>query len=407
MAHTICGIDVGAYSVKFAFLEVGFRTNHAARAAGDRGARRRRAAAAAADGRRARGLWRRSRARSTPYLGAAAAISSRSACWSCRSRIRARSIRSSATSWRAQIVHAIEDVVFDHLVVGQRPEGSTVLAAAAKRDDLAAHRGRRGGSAASTRARCSRRRSIYRTLLPFAGATSSRRASHPVPGGARLRPPAHQHLLRPRRRADLRADDPARRRAPDRRDREGVQRRRRARRAGQARRRVPRQPGAARRPRRSASSWTPCCARRWRRRSASCARRWPASARPTDSTSTRCWWWAAAGGSAGLLPFLEAELGIPARFPSIRPGAGVGRRGVRATVAGEEGAAPESDTYALAPAIAIAAQPRLARDRLPPRAVRLPRQLLDPAPEGAAHRRAGGGAAAGGRPRRRRPVLAT
>ena len=26
MAHTICGIDVGAYSVKFAFLEVGFRT---------------------------------------------------------------------------------------------------------------------------------------------------------------------------------------------------------------------------------------------------------------------------------------------------------------------------------------------------------------------------------------------
>src|SRR4029078_698572 len=26
MAHTICGIDVGAFSVKFAFLEVGFRT---------------------------------------------------------------------------------------------------------------------------------------------------------------------------------------------------------------------------------------------------------------------------------------------------------------------------------------------------------------------------------------------
>ena len=26
MAHTICGIDVGTYSVKFAFFEVGFRT---------------------------------------------------------------------------------------------------------------------------------------------------------------------------------------------------------------------------------------------------------------------------------------------------------------------------------------------------------------------------------------------
>ena len=45
-----------------------------------------------------------------------------------------------------QIVHAIEDVVFDHLVVGQRPEGATVMAAAARREDLA--RARRGGRGA-------------------------------------------------------------------------------------------------------------------------------------------------------------------------------------------------------------------------------------------------------------------
>ena len=88
------------------------------------------------------------------------------------------------------------------------------------------------------------------------------------------------------------------------------------------------------------------------------------------------------GRLAGLLPFLEAELGIPARYPSIRPALEAGGE-QSADVAGEEGAAPESDSYALAAAIAIGASRRLARDRLPPRAVRLPRQLLDPAPEGA------------------------
>ena len=37
-----------------------------------------------------------------------------------------------------QIVNAIEDVVFDHLVAADKPEGTTILAAAAKREDLAA-----------------------------------------------------------------------------------------------------------------------------------------------------------------------------------------------------------------------------------------------------------------------------
>ena len=60
------------------------------------------------------------------------------------------------------------------------------------------------------------------------------------------------------------------------------------------------------------------------------------------------------GRLAGLLPFLDAELGIPARHPAIRPALEAG--GARsADVAGEEGAAPESDSYALAAAIAIAA----------------------------------------------------
>ena len=54
-----------------------------------------------------------------------------------------------------QIVHAIEDVVFDHLVVGQRPEGSTVMAAAARREDLAAL-DRGGGGAGDSPARAVR-----------------------------------------------------------------------------------------------------------------------------------------------------------------------------------------------------------------------------------------------------------
>ena len=88
------------------------------------------------------------------------------------------------------------------------------------------------------------------------------------------------------------------------------------------------------------------------------------------------------GRLAGLLPFLEAELGVPARFPSVRPALESG--GERsADVAGEEGAAPESDAYALAAAIAIARQPRLARDRLSPRA----RSSTAPASRSCARRR--------------------
>jgi len=61
------------------------------------------------------------------------------------------------------------------------------------------------------------------------------------------------------------------------------------------------------------------------------------------------------GRLAGLLPFLEAELGIPARYPSVRPALESGGD-QSADSAGEEGAAPESDPHALAAAIAIAAR---------------------------------------------------
>ena len=284
--------------------------------------------------------------------GACRAISSRCACWSCRSPTRARSIRSSATSWKAQIVHAIEDVVFDHLVVGQRPEGSTVLAAAAQRDDLAA-------LIAAAEDRGIHPRSLFAAPvdLPRRCCRSPRTVeaagADPLPGGARLRPPAHQRLLRARRRADLRAHHPARRRAADRRDRQGVQRRRRARRAGQARRRVPRQPGAAGDHAAERQAGHRAARGAGADRSASCARRWPASA-PANRLRRR----RAAGGGrrrpagrSAAVP--RGRAGDPGPL-SFRPR----RRWNRAAsssadVAGAEGAAPESDSYALAAAIAL------------------------------------------------------
>jgi hypothetical protein len=60
------------------------------------------------------------------------------------------------------------------------------------------------------------------------------------------------------------------------------------------------------------------------------------------------------GRLAGLLPYLEAELGIPARYPSTRQALESGGQ-KSADGAGEEGAAPESDIHALASAIAIGA----------------------------------------------------
>ena len=73
-----------------------------------------------------------------------------------------------------QIVHAIEDVVFDHLVVGQRPEGATVLAAAARREDLAALVAAAEEHGVHPRALFAAPL-IYRTLLPAAAEGQARR----------------------------------------------------------------------------------------------------------------------------------------------------------------------------------------------------------------------------------------
>src|SRR5215831_5166855 len=133
MAHTICGIDVGTFSVKFAFLEVGFRTTtlrglmETTVAGGDAPLLQRQMDAVR------EGLAQIGEV--TPYLavgGDQLSVRVLELPFSDSRKIE----QVVGYELEGQIVHAIEDVVFDHLVVGQRPEGATVLAAAARRDDL-------------------------------------------------------------------------------------------------------------------------------------------------------------------------------------------------------------------------------------------------------------------------------
>ena len=362
MAHTICGIDVGAFSVKFAFLEVGFRTTtlrglmETAVPAGEA------PLLAAADGRRARGAG--------AGLGRGHALPGRPR----RSAVGARA--------RAAVLGFAQDRSGRRLRAGgpdrPRHRGRRVRSPGRRpaprgrdgdgggrpaRGPGGAHRGR-PRSTASTRARCSRRRSsTARCCRRAADATARRR---PLPGGARLRPPAHQHLLRARGRSGLRAHHPARRRAADGGDREGVQRRSRARRAGQAQRRVPGQPGpagdhaarreAGQRAARGAGADDPRAApdagqlpRQQplrRRRAAGGGRRRPAR-RAAAVPRGRA-------GHSRALSVGPARAGIGRRALGRRRGRGGGRARIRLLRAGRR----DRDRR----------EPRLARDRLPPRA---------------------------------------
>jgi Tfp pilus assembly PilM family ATPase len=136
MAHTVCGIDLGTFSVKFAFLEVGFRSTTLRglmeTAVPDGAAPLiERQLEAVRDG------LSQMAGEVTPYFAVPGDLLS----------VRVLDLPFSdprkidqvvGYELEGQIVSAIEDVVFDHLVVAHRPEGATVLAAAAKRDDLAA-----------------------------------------------------------------------------------------------------------------------------------------------------------------------------------------------------------------------------------------------------------------------------
>src|SRR6185295_15990901 len=131
MAHLICGIDLGAFSVKLAFMEIGFRTStlrgllETAVPSGDAPLVERQAEAVREGFAQAR--------EATPYFAIPG------------DQLSVRVLELPFADPRkidqvvgyeleGQIVHALEDVIFDHTVVGQTAEGSTVLAVAAKRE---------------------------------------------------------------------------------------------------------------------------------------------------------------------------------------------------------------------------------------------------------------------------------
>jgi general secretion pathway protein L len=135
MAHTVCGIDLGTYSVKLALLEAGFRgttlrgLDEIAVPGGDAPLIERQLQAA-------REALSQLGSEVTPYLavpGDQLSVRVLELPFS-----EARKIdQVVGYELESQIVNPIEDVVFDHLVVAQRTEGTTVLAAAARREDLA------------------------------------------------------------------------------------------------------------------------------------------------------------------------------------------------------------------------------------------------------------------------------
>lgn len=135
MAHLICGVDIGAFSVKLVFFDVGFRNSRfqgvveIAVPVGDAPLAERQASAVREGFAQAR--------EATAYLALPG------------DQLSVRVLDLPFTDPRkidqvvgyeleGQIVNPLEEVVFDHSVIRQGAEGSTVLAVAAKREDVAA-----------------------------------------------------------------------------------------------------------------------------------------------------------------------------------------------------------------------------------------------------------------------------
>jgi general secretion pathway protein L len=136
MAHTVCGIDLGAYSIKLAFLEAGFRATtlrgleEISVPEGEAPLVERQMAAVREGLARVPGEV-------TPYVAVAG------------DQLSVRVLELPFTDARkidqvvgyeleGQIVHALDDVVFDHVTVRSGDDGSHVLAVAARRDVVGA-----------------------------------------------------------------------------------------------------------------------------------------------------------------------------------------------------------------------------------------------------------------------------
>jgi type IV pilus assembly protein PilM len=350
MAHTVCGIDLGASSVKLAFYEAGFRATklrgleEVPVPAGEAPLIERQLAAVREGLSRVTGEV-------TPYLAVGGDQLSVRVLELPFSDVR-KIDQVVGYELESQIVNPIEDVVFDHLVAAQRPEGTTVLAAAAKREDLAA-------LIAAAEAQGLHPRSlfaapvIYRTLFP---ATPPVEEGAPVPCYAVL-DFGHERTnicivrdgnaiyARTIRRGGAQVTaaiakafnaDPAR--------------------AEQAKRgeafisgpgRVANNPLLTRLDSVLREALAPTI-RELRQTLAT----FTAGAKLEIDALLVV---GGGGRLGGLLHYLESELGIPARHPSVREVMESGGRHVDRDPAGLEAASPDSDVFALAGAIAVAA----------------------------------------------------
>jgi type IV pilus assembly protein PilM len=350
MAHTVCGIDLGASSVKLAFYEAGFRATklrgleEVPVPAGEAPLIERQLAAVREGLSRVTGEV-------TPYLAVGG------------DQLSVRVLELPFADARkidqvvgyeleSQIVNAIEDVVFDHLVAAQRPEGTTVLAAAAKREDLAALIAAAEGQGLHPRSLFAAP-VIYRTLFP---ATPPVDEAAPAPCYAVL-DFGHERTnicvirdgnaiyARTIRRGGAQltaAIAKAFNATPDR--------------AEQAKRgeaflsgpgRVANNPLLTRLDTVLREALAPTI-RELRQTLAT----FTAGAKLEIDALLVV---GGGGRLGGLLPYLESELGIPARHPSVREVMESGGRNVDRDPAGVEAASPDSDVFALAGAIAVAA----------------------------------------------------
>jgi Tfp pilus assembly PilM family ATPase len=350
MAHTICGVDLGAFSIKFAFLEVGFRATtlrglmETAVSAGDAPLLERQMAAVREGLAQVAG-------EPTLYLampGDQLSIRMLELPFSDPRKID----QVVGYELEGQIVNPIEDVVFDHLVVGQRAEGSTVVAAAAKRDDLAALIAAAEAQVIHPRALYAAPL-VYRTLLPAreeaAEATSPCYAvidfghlrtnicivrdgnavyARTIKRGGELLTKAIAQAFN----ADMDRAEQAKR--------------------GEAFLVSPGRPATSPLTVKLDAVLREALTPTLREIKQTLASFSASARRDVDALLVV----GGGGRLAGLLPYLEAELQLPARHPPIRKALETGGDSSAAPeVAGEESAAPESDSHALAAAIALAA----------------------------------------------------
>jgi general secretion pathway protein L len=136
MAHTVCGIDLGTYSVKLALLEAGFRQTTL------RGLEEIRVPPGDAPL-----LDRQMQATREALSHLGGEVTPYVALPGDQLSVRVLDLPFSEArkidqvvgyELESQIVSPIEDVVFDYLVASERSDGTTVLAAAARREELAA-----------------------------------------------------------------------------------------------------------------------------------------------------------------------------------------------------------------------------------------------------------------------------